>query len=138
MAIVPTTRIAAGIWYAHNPLHRNRTRGKSQWTIDELAELESFRRSLNRAWLMSNVGWGLHFENNKVTYLGIAEDNIRRVFVAKFINDEPNSTWHGYPADHQRNQQDIPARIILKDWLDRSILSPPKIRKLARGQPCSL
>jgi hypothetical protein len=46
--------------------------------------------------------------------------------------------WHGYPADHQRSPSDIPDEEILKAWINLGLVTPAKVRKLAKGQPCNL
>ncbi len=60
------------------------------------------------------------------------------LFIAKFKNDVPHNTWHGYPADYQRKSQDIPDTEILHDWIANNILTKAKIRKIMAGQPCRL
>lgn len=70
-----------------------------------------------------------------MNYLGVAEDHKTDVFIAKFVSDPNSSQWHGYPAD-QRKSQDIPAQPILAKWLAANVLSPPKVRKIGRGQRC--
>ena len=138
MPTVPAVRVSQNIYYLHNSVHRNRTPRKSQWTINETAELGSFQMALNQNWLLPQEGWGLHFENGNPAYLGLAQDHTTRVFVAKFVDRGNRNTWHGYPADHQKNNQDIPTVEILDKWLNRKVLPAPKIRKLAKGQPCGL
>jgi hypothetical protein len=136
MAILPIS-VSSGVPpYLCNPLHRNRTPRKSQWTISENAELHSFEDAFNRTWLLSDIGWGLHFENNHPANLGVAQDHKTSVFVAKFVNDK--NTWHGYPADHQRNNQDIPDIQIRRKWLKENILPRRTVLQLGKGQPCSL
>lgn len=135
MAIIPKF-VSSEVFYLHNPLHRNNTTGKSQWRISNDAELQSFKTALDQTWLLSDVGWGLHLENNKPANLGVAQDHKTLVFIAKFVNDR--KIWHGYPADHQSNNQDIPADQILRKWLEAKVLPLAKIRKLGKGQPCSL
>lgn len=130
--------IRPGFVYRLNPDHRNGTGGKSQWTIPPPDEVRCFRQADDRAWLSVNVGWGLHMPDGGPQFLGISEDRSRALFVAKFVASEAPVAWHGYPADHQRHPQDIPAPSVLKAWLDLDLLNPAKIRKLSRGQPCSL
>ncbi len=136
MAIVPTISVSPDVSYSHNLSHRDGTLKKSQWKIFNDEELLSFTTALKKKWLLSDVGWGLHFENKTPANLGVAQDHETLVFVAKFVNDK--NTWHGYPADHQRNNQDIPPEQIRRKWLEAKVLPLPKIRKLGKGQPCSL
>ena len=56
--------------------------------------------------------------------------------MAKFVGNR--DIWYGYPADHQRNQQDIPTERVRRIWMQGGVLTPAKIRKITRGQPCRL
>jgi len=124
--------------YTVNSVHRDRMHGKAQWTITPEEELNVFILAYNRKWLYGDNAWGLYFVNKDVSYLGVAQDHITRVFIAKFVNDVIHNNWHGYPADHQLNQQDIPEDFVLKDWLKNKILPKAKIMKIAKGKPCKL
>ena len=131
--------IIEGVYYICNPVHRNRTPQKSQWTIDEEQEKCAFLTTYKRHWIVDNdTGWGFHFENGQVTYLGVAKDHHTPVFLAKFVNDSNHDTWHGYPVNYQKNQQDKPDVQILRQWFDSKPISAAKVRKIMRGQPCSL
>jgi hypothetical protein len=118
--------------------HRNNTPQGSQWTITVPDEHACFFASGQHGWLRDAVGWGLHFLNNVPDYLGIAIDRQRRLFVAKFVAGNEPVEWHGYPADPEKNVQDIPREDILKMWQEADVLSAAKIRKILRGQPCRL
>lgn len=122
--------------YRPNNRHRDRTPGKSQWTIPEVDELACFTLATAQGWCLADVGWGLHCPNTDPQYLGVAQDHHTEVFLAKFVNGA--GEWHGYPADHQRKPQDIPLESILNSWMTRQLLSPAKVRKIVRGQPCTL
>ena len=97
-----------------------------------------FDRARVDRWLIhvENVGWGLHLPAGKPDYLGVAQDHESRIFVAKFVRNQ--DVWHGYPADHRRNHQDIPTERVLHGWMRDGLLARAKIRKLTRGQPCRL
>ena len=123
--------------YRSNPPHRNRAPEKSQWTITRDQEIAAFELAWRRSWLLSCAGWGFHYEENRLEYLGVAQDHATRLFVAKFVCDSEPELWHGYPADH-RKQQDVPDEAILNRWLREDVLPAAKIRKLAKGQPCKL
>jgi len=74
-------------------------------------------------------------------YLGRSARSVpvfRKLLLGKFIGGEPSNTWHGYPADHVQNSQDIPPASILRQWLESKILRPAQIRKISKGQKCSL
>jgi hypothetical protein len=135
----PEHRIADGVLYMHNPVHRNwKAGGKSQWTIPEAAERACFLRAYGNHWVLERAGWGLHLENGQPDYLGKGQDHQMMVFVAKFVNGSGTGPWHGYPADHCRTVGDIPRQTVAWDWYSRGLLTRPKVRKLLRGQPCSL
>jgi hypothetical protein len=94
-------------------------------------------------WILpSYVCWGLHFEEQAVTYLGVTasgEPEPRQLFIAKFVDSNKNDQWHGYPADPGGNkQQDIPPETVLNSWLQEQYLRPSIIRKLTKGQKCKL
>ncbi|MDP8223940.1 MAG: hypothetical protein P9L99_11320 [Candidatus Lernaella stagnicola] len=131
--------VIAGVIYSVNPVHRNSTRGKSQWTIDENAEISCFQGVHNKNWIVGKKGWGLHLVNGKVTYLGLCNKHDKKVFVAKFVMSNAGViVWHGYPADHRNNAHDIPDLQIINQWISSQLIPLPKIRKIIKGQPCSL
>jgi hypothetical protein len=136
--VVQQFDIRPGLVYQVHPNHRNGRADKSQWTIPQGDEIQCFQQADARTWLLVNRGWGLHIQNGGPQLLGLSQDRDRALFVAKFVSSAAPVVWHGYPADHQRHPQDIPAPEILKAWLDSGLLIPAKIRKLSRGQPCNL
>jgi hypothetical protein len=101
-------------------------------------ERDVFVGTLTEDWIADNAGWGLHIASGVVSYLGLARDHLRQVFIAKFVHGNQGLVWHGYPADHQRSAKDIPNESVLRRWLDCHLLSAPKISKLQKGKPCSL
>lgn len=123
--------------YQIHPHHRNGHPHKSQWTISELEEQACYAATVTAAWILDRRGWGLHFANGQLDWLGTDKFGVRRLFVAKFVGSR-NDDWHGYPADHMRRAQDIPPTEILGMWLQGGVLPPAKIRKLMKGQPCNL
>lgn len=130
--------VLPGTHYTFNLVHRNKTTGKSQWQIVNTEELLCFVHSQKRLWVRGTDAWGLYFTDERVDYLGTAQDHVTRVFVAKFVNDPSHNNWHGYPADHQNNNHDVPEPEIIKNWLDEGILSETKLKKLQRMKPCTL
>ena len=124
--------------YVVNPKHRNNSSQGSQWTITPTEEQQCFGASYEYGWLLGAVGWGLHFSNDVIDYLGVAVDRSRRLFVAKFVVNNSPVVWHGYPADPEKNVQDIPHEDVLNMWLGADLLSAAKIRKIGRQQPCRL
>lgn len=134
---------AAAPSYITHPPHRNGNPNKSQWTITPDAELACFALSGNEAWLLLEVGigWGLHLEVDgtgtaNVSYLGENAARNRVLFLAKFVGT--SGQWHGYPCDPQAKAQDIPKPAILESWLAKKLLPAAKIRRILKGQPCSL
>ena len=123
--------------YVPNPVHRNRTPNKSQWKISLDDEHRSFRLCVEREWCDTDVGWGLHLEGGDPVWLGVTRDGKTRTFFAKFVNNSRNE-WHGYPADHVSSSKDIPKEFVQHSWIKKQLLSTAKVRKIARGQSCSL
>jgi hypothetical protein len=127
--------------YTPHPHHRDGRPAKSQWTISIAEELASFDHAGREDWLMPpeepTVGWGLHCVEGSPCVLGVAVDRSRDFIIAKFVTSN-GSDWHGYPADHQSNPQDIPLEAVLASWLQGSLFSAAKVRKIVRGQPCRI
>jgi hypothetical protein len=138
MTPLKTYTIHDGTTYCVHPQHRDKTHGKSQWTISMNEERDVFLGTLTQSWVAQDAGWGLRVDDGRITYLGVARDHVRQVFIAKFVHTNHRHTWHGYPADHQSCVKDIPDESILRSWLDTRLLSPAKICKLQKGKPCSL
>jgi hypothetical protein len=130
--------IANGVHYVHHPHHRNHMDQKSQWTISENDERGVFADAHHRNWLISYKGWGLKILNCQIVYLGVAQDHVEEVFVAKFVCGGPGQPWHGYPADHRNNSADIPDREILDDWIKNKVLPACKVSKILGGKKCRL
>ncbi len=130
--------IEENVSYIFHPDHRNNTYGKSQWIISLDEEVNCFRKCYDEEWIVDQKGWGLHIVDHRVLYLGVDQPHENKVFLAKFIDGNKNQKWHGYPVDHQRSSADIPDTNILNKWLETSVLTPPKIRKILKGQPCNL
>jgi len=137
----PEHLILPKVYYIHKIDHRNGSSEKSQWTISEPIERQCFHRAYTSWRCTKHTCWGLHFESSKVAYLGVSKSSAaiaRNLFIAKFGDSNENSKWHGYPADHVLNQQDIPPEDVLAMWLQTQHLRPAAIRKLSRGQKCKL
>lgn len=139
MGMVPPISAGApnNAYHCH-PDHRNGNLNKSQWTITQVQELDAFRYAEANKWLDGAKGWGLHLVNGAAQYLGISVSRVTQLFVAEFVAGNAPVLWHGYPANHQAHAQDIPHAQVLKDWMKLNLVAAPKIRKLMRGQPCSL
>ena len=127
--------------YIIHPHHRNRNRQKSQWEIVEADERAVFDRSITFNWLIGDVGWGLHLINNSASILGksaLSAGPVRKLGIAKFVASNKPVKWHGYPADICRRQSDAPPETVKALWLELKLIKAPKLRKLSRGQPCTL
>jgi hypothetical protein len=119
--------------YAPHLKHRNETPGASQWTISIEEEHTSFIWSWESGWCRDRKGWGLHLVEGAITSLGRIVNPTTFVYIAKFVGDTERLNWHGYPADG-RKPQDIPIEPVRQLWIDRKLLTPAKIRKIARGE----
>jgi hypothetical protein len=140
LTIEKRREIESGKFYIHKLDHRNGSRIKSQWKINEDAEWQCFATA--SAQPISNqitCYYWFHFEKGKIEYLGESKSEdlpVRDLFIAKFISDPHSHDWHGYPADYQKNNQDRPPAIILDYWLKNNYLTAPKISKISQGKPC--
>jgi hypothetical protein len=135
--------VLSNVKYIHKMDHRNQSDEKSQWIISKTQERDCFVNAMTSGWnLPIHHCWGLHFEDGKVSYVGITarnEPETHNLFIAKFVDSNQNDRWHGYPADPSgEKQQDIPPEPILKLWLQEEYLRGATIRKLSRGQKCRL
>lgn len=128
-------RIKPGITYLDVCYHRDRTPGKSQWTISLEQEYTCFTLTHDNDWILEFAGYGLHIHDGQAHYLGEDRDHSTKVFMAKFQDGNMNGKWHGWPVDHRR---DRPFESILLDWKKQGFFSPAKIIKIIRGKPCSL
>ena len=134
----PLHTIRPGVFYIHKLDHRNRSPRKSQWTIPENEERRVFSHAYAQGWYTDTTGWGLRLVNGLVCDVGTSVDQIRHLFIAKFVDGNSKSQWHGYPADHVMNQQDLPDVTLLRTWSTDGYLSFAKVRKIVRRQPCVL
>jgi len=126
------------IEYVPNPEHRNQNVAKSQWTIPVLDEHQCFDEAGTQGWLDATRGWGLHRPSGVPENLGVGVDRSQSLFLAKFVRGRDGDPWHGYPADPQRYHQDVPASRVCRAWLDQTLLPPPLVRRVMKGQPCAL
>ena len=124
--------------YTIHPHHRDKNPSKSQWSISPDNEIATFTNAKLSCWLINDSGWGVFPVSGTPTYLGVSKDQTTQLIIAKFVFNESNNNWHGYPANHIENVQDIPDEIVLKQWIEKSILSRAKISKIGKGKPCKL
>lgn len=128
--------------YIHKLDHRDpRSRKKSQWTIplehERACLVWAFSRQSQET--LGKLRWGLHLAGTAPGVLGRTKAEhppVRDAFYARFIDSNENNKWHGYPADHVLNEQDIPPNEVLDDWA--AYLRPALIRKILKSQPVAL
>lgn len=125
--------------YQFNGQHRNMNPKKSQWTVSINNEAAIFQCAASWCWLVKDIGcgWGLYIDANCPQYLGTVPGR-EQSFIAKFVSDINHNAWHGYPADYLSNAHDIPPANILISWVENKFIGNPKMRKIMRGQPCSI
>ncbi|MBI5150745.1 MAG: hypothetical protein HZA28_08270 [Candidatus Omnitrophica bacterium] len=113
-------------------------RDKSRWLVSMQEEVDCFRQSLHHDWLMPDAGWGLIVDaQNNLMVLGI--NYLREESkVAKFVEGNGSSLWHGYPADLKRKVKDIPPTCILEKWYSMKLIRKHHLSRIRRGIRCNL
>ena len=144
--MIQEEHIVQNVRYIHKSDHRDGTNDKSQWTINKADERSCFGSAFTDVNQQNFPNrWGLHFDDDKVAYLGIVaelhkdkRDETPLLFIAFFENDQPNNYWHGYPADVKRSIRNIPPPTIRKMWMQKKLLSVRTINHIARRLRCKL
>ena len=138
-------QIGNGVYYVHKMDHRDQSYEKSQWTITEVEERTCFTFAHQSNWSEPGKNYnccGLYIDvKSQVTYLGVSKPNGPEkieIFIAKFVDGNKNSIWHGYPANHVKNNQDIPPKEVLMKWANAGYIRMSQVRKLIGGQKCKL
>ncbi|WP_294290843.1 hypothetical protein [uncultured Chryseobacterium sp.] len=132
------TKSKKDIKYIISSKHRETTNPqKSYWTVEYSEELTCFIDNYVKDYKSNNLTWGLIQENNSLKVLG-KNTFKEELKLAKFIDSSKNNIWHGYPADYRRRNQDRPCSIILKKWVENSIITKSKMLKIRQGQICNL
>lgn len=126
---------AVTLTYQFHPHHRNNNPNKSQWIVPIDSEFESFRLTIDQSWTEGHSAWGLCIQSAAVQFLGIDCDRQTELFIAKFVCDASRPEWHGYPANHVRNE-DRPSLTVLNKWLQSGTLPTAKVSKITQGKPC--
>lgn len=133
--------IVSQVTYIFKRDHRNGASSKSQWTISKCDEHESFQLARSRDWCGLGLGWSLHLAGAKAQCLGAGARAKGRhdvqLFIARFVSGTVND-WHGYPADPQIHNQDIPPAALLERWAEAALITPVMMRRTLRGQKCQL
>ncbi len=121
------------IKYKYNPVHRNNTTGKTQWSssVSIKKEEELFRFGYRKNWRSSGNVFSIWIINGNVLFL----DNKNKLRFARFTG---LNEWHGWPADGKRSPKDIPSYEILRQWVDAKYTSRAKILKLRGRKICSI
>ena len=136
--------------YWVHPHHRDNRPDKSQWTILPNEEFRCFVTNWQCQWykrieekgkvLVTHLdkSFGLYLKDNSPQALGKRKamregKNDADLFIARFVPDAAHKTWHGYPADGELNDQDIPSSDYLKQWKANGYFTPAKIRKIHKG-----
>ncbi|MFA6115199.1 MAG: hypothetical protein WC729_14465 [Sphingomonas sp.] len=121
--------------YKHKLDHRDATPGKSQWTIPEISERQSFTDAMVNSWVADGWGWGIHAPGGALAMLGVDRDHKTQVFFARFDHDA--GEWHGYPVNYKIPQQKPPGQ-VLRAWLAKTFIAKAQMRKIVKGQPCRI
>ena len=104
----------------------------SIWTCSFLDEFDLVNKSLQCQYI----------ENKKVPQTFnlkkglpvLGKNNINsELKLAKFINST-QKLWHGYPADHVKNNQDRPTLDILTKMHTNGLITTKQMRKISKGQ----
>lgn len=127
-----------GVYCKIHPHHRNGNPNKSQWTVSMCDELWAFVVSRIQGWVGKGQAWALHVVRGNVSVVGVSSDRARDLHLCRFVDPNSNNRWHGFPADYQVRQQDIPPVSVLRQWLGASLISKSAMRKIKQGQPCNL
>ncbi len=126
--------------YKVRSVHRRKgNTNKCIWTISIEEEVECFKDSALKKWLENKEGWGLKFNatNGDLEQVGVSEIN-EELKIAKFVDSNSTTEWHGYPADYCRRKQDRPSLKVLKDWWDNKIISKTQMSKIKQYKKCNL
>ncbi|MDD2396172.1 MAG: hypothetical protein PHG12_10580 [Sphaerochaeta sp.] len=115
--------------------HQKILLSKSVWTISQSAELKMFVDSISLKYFDSNYesSYNIIFNNNCLQMIGESPNN-DPLFIGKFISKDKAINWHGYPANHIKNRQDIPPDSILTSWKNAG-LSTRDIKRIKKGKP---
>lgn len=134
--------IATGILYTSVKQHReNVNEDKSIWIISIEDEVSVFKRTLQKSWIEDSrkYGWGLHIINGSNTLRTLGENRYSGdLKIAKFVKDENDESWHGYPADYRQKRKDKPPEEVLLKWRDEGLIEKHHVSKIRSGRICNL
>lgn len=112
--------------------HRNTSKlaEKSQWTVNEFAELQMFVVAMQNGWNCSKgFLWSLLSYDGTLQQVGY--DNANGLYLSKFRSDHQHQ-WHGYPI-HPRHD-DIPPKSVTNDWRNKSLISNVTANRIMQGK----
>lgn len=125
------------VTYWVHPHHRDKRPDKSQWTIIPDEELKCFAEATH----LEN-SFGLYLKDNRPHVLGKRKQKAiqegkkdAELYIAHFVPDVAHKVWHGYPADGELGDQDIPSSYYLKHWKAKGYFSSAKLHKIHKGWP---
>lgn len=112
---------------------------KSIWIISHDEELDCFVFSYRERWFELNIDicWGIYILGNNLQVIGRNADGFESK-IAKFIDSNRNTRWHGYPADYFIKSQDRPPTEILQRWVIDGYISKPSMSRIRTGKKCNL
>ena len=56
------------------------------------------------------------------------------LYIARFVHDVAHKVWHGYPADGELGDQDIPSSYYLKQWKAKGYFTSAQLSKIHKGK----
>jgi hypothetical protein len=137
MSTTSKKTIPQGTRYQHNPVHRDGTRGKTQWHPDmTIAEEEAiFRVGEARSWGSDGDVFSLRVKSGGQLPEPGWLDAQGILNFAHFTGDR---VWHGWPANPKRSPVDLPAYKVLQQWVTARLTTRARVAKLMRFQRCAI
>lgn len=129
-----------GDTYFFNSKHRSKNPHGSQWTIDLKQELSLMNDSLSNNYIelinnSSKLSQSYNFfkVNNKLKSVGLDNERQEELILCKYV-ETSNKSWHGYPGNYCKNNQDRPNETTLKNMLNKSLITKKEMSKISKGQ----
>ncbi|GEM_PF-3713495 len=137
---IPDKRLRNGeILKFINYHHANQpTIDKSIWTINNANLVEEYlvEDIIDNHYLRQDttksIGFNVYKQNDKLSVLG-KDLKTDKLYISKFINNQ--STWHGYPVNHQGNNEDKPSQDILNALRENGKIDNTEMKRIKRGRP---
>lgn len=123
--------------YTISKKHRGENKSKSNWTIPKPEEVTLFTDALKKGYEEECFAWNLLLDGEAICEVGRSSEGLE-LKLAKFVDANKKDQWHGYPANYQKNNQDIPPYNVLKLWMNSKLISAATMAKIRKGQPCNL